>query len=62
MGHGSTLLRDFDVKFRLRRIFHLIYYVYQLLYGESRVTEAGQRTMYLQLLHVSTRRWSCTTS
>jgi hypothetical protein len=38
------------VKFRLRRVFHLIYYVYQLLYGESRVTDTGQRAVYLQLL------------
>jgi patatin-related protein len=45
-----TLLRDFDVKFRLRRVFHLIYYVYQLLYGESRTTDPGQRSVYLQLL------------
>lgn len=46
----QTLLRDFDVKFRLRRTFHLIYQVYHLLYGESRITDVIQRTVYLQLL------------
>jgi patatin-related protein len=45
-----SLLRDFDVKFRLRRVFHLIYYVYQLLYGESRVNDPEPRAAYLQLL------------
>ena len=46
----ATLLRDYDVKFRLRRVFHLIYCVYQLLYGESRTTDAAQRGVYLTLL------------
>ena len=32
-ANTTNLLRDFDVLFRLRRVFHLIYYVYGVLYG-----------------------------
>lgn len=44
------LMQDFDVRFRLRRTFHLIYHVYSLLYGKSSLEGDAQRTRYLELL------------
>jgi len=46
----DDLLRDFDIKFRLRRVFHLIYFVYDLLYGTSNIGASEKRPVYQQLL------------
>jgi predicted acylesterase/phospholipase RssA len=49
---GTTdTLRDFDILFRLRRVFHLIYQVYELLYQDSSgKLEPADRERYLSLL------------
>lgn len=49
---GTTdTLRDFDILFRLRRVFHLIYHVYDLLYEHpSEKLPPSQRERYLSLL------------
>jgi predicted acylesterase/phospholipase RssA len=49
---GTTgILRDFDILFRLRRVFHLIYYLYDLLYGASRQRAPKERRQqYVELL------------
>ena len=48
----TGMLRDFDILFRLRRVFHLIYYVYDLLYGSSSEArpQKERRQRYLLLL------------
>ena len=50
---GTTdTLRDFDVLFRLRRVFHLIYHLYELLYEHpaSKLLPPDREARYLSLL------------
>jgi len=49
---GATdTLRDFDILFRLRRVFHLIYHVYELLYEHpSGKPSPSDQERYLNLL------------
>ena len=48
---SPQVLRDFDIYFRLRRIFNLIYYLYELLYrSPDESLSARQRDQYPQLL------------
>jgi predicted acylesterase/phospholipase RssA len=50
-------LRDFDVHFRLRRVFHLIYHLYELLYRDSGETvPAERRERYQQLFKALNRQ------
>ena len=47
----TEFLRDFDVLFRLRRVFNLIYVVYERLYPEPNAERpAGRRDRYLPVL------------
>jgi predicted acylesterase/phospholipase RssA len=50
-------LRDYDVQFRLRRVFHLIYYLYELLYRSPDDTlSSGQRARYSELFKALNRQ------
>ncbi len=46
----TELLRDFDILFRLRRVFSLIYLVYERLYPGHAERPAGRRDRYLPVL------------
>ena len=47
----TELLRDFDILFRLRRVFSLIYLVYERLYPEANAERpGGRRDRYLPVL------------
>jgi predicted acylesterase/phospholipase RssA len=54
-ANADDILRAFDVLFRLRRTFHLIFYVYDLMYSEQQTPLAEeaweqQRQRYLPVL------------
>jgi len=49
---ADAVLTDFDVPFRLRRLFRTVYLVYDLLYGEDEATPVEDRVRYRELWRV----------
>src|SRR5688572_10353918 len=50
-ANTTGVLRDFDILFRLRRVFHLIYFLYERMYSPSSNEDAAtRRDRYLPVL------------
>jgi hypothetical protein len=49
-ANTTGVLRDFDILFRLRRIFNLIYFVYGQLYAPTDTGNSARRERYLPVL------------